>query len=427
MLLVFDSGTTNTKAFLFDENLRMISSASHPTRILCGGGGMAEQSPDFWWDAAVIAAGKVRSVYRWKREDISAVAASSQGATFVPLDGSGNPLRCGITWLDNRAASISAHLQTRFGSEYFFKKTGRFFEGWSPPAVCLWLKENEPEVFRKMKRVSFVSDYLNFKLSGGFFLDQTSAQMTCFYNILEGRWDADIVDIAGIEKNSLPEVIPSDSTGGGVSAAAAALLNIAEGTPVIAGGHDQYCAAIGADAGNRGDCLLSCGTAWALLAAVEKPVFLAGSGWFPGRHLIPGGFGLMAPISNGGILLDWVKRNVIVDEARCSGKSKVEVAPDFAVGKGAVKNISLADTGNDIYNAALRSLASIVNSRLEALGSAVEIRRFVLAGGGAGEKRLPEILEKTTGKEIFPSGITEAAGYGAALLAGGKARCAPRR
>lgn len=417
MILVFDSGTTNTKAFLFDGKAELLAAASHPTRILHKSAGMVEQKADYWWSAVVESAEKLRSSVNWQKENIEAIAISSQGGTFVPLGGRFKPLRPGITWLDNRAASVSKRLDKKYGMDYFYNKTGHYLSGWSPPSICLWLKEKEPAVFSKIQRLSFVADYLNYKLTGRFFLDATSAGMTCFYNIVKGCWDKEILEMTELNEEQMPSLIPSDSIGGNVTEEAAAVLEVPAGIPVIAGGHDQYCASLGAGAVNSGDCLLSCGTAWALLVITQKPVFIPGTGWFPGRHLRGNRFGLMAAIGNGGVVLDWVRKNIRIKATVKDKKSGVRVIPDFMEEKGVIRNISLADTGSEIYYAAMKALALTVKQRLEKIQDRIEVKRLLMVGGGTREKMLPPMIEKDTGIKVVLPEINEAAGRGAALLA----------
>ncbi len=315
MVLVIDSGTTNTKAFLFDNTGKPVCESRCPTRTLHPGPGMVEQEAEEWWRAALSAVQKIRSAKGGLSNiKIDAIVTSTQGGTFVPLNNELEPLRPGITWLDDRAEAEAGKLNRRNGKE-FYQKTGHYLRGWCPLAIIPWLKKNEPRVYQKITRVSFVADYLNYKMTGRFFIDQTAAGMTSFFNVKSSTWDKDLLDIAGIKSHFLPELIPAGQPGGRLKRQAAKLLGIPEGIPVISGGHDQYCASLGAGAVKPGDCLLSCGTAWALLVLTRKPVFKPGSGWAPGRHFHPGTFGLMGAISNGGVILDWLRRNLRLQTA----------------------------------------------------------------------------------------------------------------
>ncbi len=423
LYLVFDSGTTNTKAFLFDGEARLIASASHPTATLWPRPGWVEQRAETWWDAAVKAARTLRrSTPRWSGNKISAIGISSQGGTFAPLNRNLKPLRPGITWLDHRSAAFAAGLVKRYGSGFLYRKSGRRMAGWAPPAAVLWMKETEPPLYAGISRLSFVADYLNFKLTGRFFLDPTSAQMTCFYNLRKDDWDDEVLEISGLKRAALPDLVNAYETGGTVTREAAKLLDIRPGTPVVAGGHDQYCASLGTGATGEGDCLLSCGTAWALLVSCRKLVFDEKSAWAPGRHLRENTFGLMGAIGNGGVILDWVRKNIRIPPHRGlprqgGGEAGVKMTPFFSQSKGTIENLSLATTGADIYRAALEAVIGEVRNYLEQLKGRIPVRRFVLAGGGVREPQLVPMLKKITGKQVVVPEIREAAARGAALLA----------
>jgi sugar (pentulose or hexulose) kinase len=220
-----------------------------------------------------------------------------------------------------------------------------------------------------------------------------------------------------MEGKDFPELLPADAIGGKVTKEAALCLGIPTGVPVVSGGHDQYCASLGAGATGEGDCLLSCGTAWALLLCTRKLLFDLRSRWVPGRHLKAGTFGLMAAISDGGVVLDWVRKNVRMEKGTCEEESRVTVIPYFSRKQGAIGNLSLGTSGRDIYLAALNALAWEVKNYLGQVGDKARVKRLLMVGGGTREKLLPAIIEEVTGQEVVLPEVTEAAGRGAALLA----------
>ncbi|MCX5642491.1 MAG: FGGY family carbohydrate kinase [Candidatus Omnitrophica bacterium] len=421
MVLVIDSGTTNTKAFLFDRAGKPVCESRCPTGTLHPGPGMVEQEAEEWWLAALSAVQKIRrATIGLSNIKIDAIITSTQGGTFAPLDKELEPLRPGITWLDNRAKSEAGKLNRRYGKT-FYLKTGHVLRGWCPIIAIPWVKKNEPEIYRKTARISFVADYLNYKMTGRFFIDQTAAGMTSFFNVKSGAWDRNLLDITGIKSNFLPEIVLSGKSGGRLKREAAKLLGLSEGIPVISGGHDQYCASLGAGAVSPGDCLLSCGTAWVLLVLTRGPVFKPGSDWTPGRHFQPGTFGLMGAISNGGVVLDWMQKTLRLSSRRpllVPGKEKmIQVVSCFSEGKGAIKNLNLASKPQDIYRATLKALVRQVSVYLNQIKNEVEIKRLFLVGGGVKEPLLLPILTKITGLKIIVPDVNEAAARGAAFLA----------
>jgi len=415
-ILVIDAGTTNMKVLIFDRKGNILKHHSKKVKTYYPENGWVEQKANDWWKGIVNALKEID----YEKEKIECITTSTQGGTFVPLDENLKTLRNSITWLDNRAEKTAIKMAKIYGKNYFYFRTGHFLSGWSPPAIILWLEKNEKEIYRNMKRISFVPDYLNYRLAGKFFLDQTSAGMTLFYNIKKGIWDKEIMNICGIDESFLPEIVPAGKTGGKLKKEAAETLGLKEGIPVISGGHDQYCACYGAGVRKQGDCLLSCGTAWALLVVSNKLIYKENTEWRPGRFLKGDKFGLMAAISNGGCVIDWVRKNFKVRKQINLEETEtisISVNTLFNQGKGEIKNLSLSTTPEEIYFATLTSLVNHVKVYINALKRKPEVKKLFIVGGGVKEKILPELVERITGIKVTKPEIIEAAARGAFLLA----------
>ena len=292
-----------------------------------------------------------------KNKKISKIVITTQGVTFALFDKNFSSLCNGITWFDTRSSKVAEDI------------------------------------------------------------NKTNAGMTTFYNIRKDKWDEELIKIAGIKEEFLPEIVPSGKIGGYLKKESARILGLEESIPVISGGHDQYCASFGAGVKNVGDCLLSCGTALALLILTDKLIFPSETNWRPGRYLIENKFGLMGPISSGCCILDWAKRVFKgLKNYKVSDKINVEVVPYFSEGKGEIKNLSLSTKPDEIYFAFLKSLVFQVKSYIEQIKGRTEIKRFFLVGGGTKEKFLPGLVKEITGKEVIIPEIKESASYGAYLL-----------
>lgn len=415
MILIIDNGTTNTKGFIFDEFLNLIAQSSVSTPTYYPLINHIEQNAEGWWNSSV------NVIKKLKGGKIESISTSSQGGTFVLLDKKNQPVRPAITWLDKRGEDFAKKINRKYGKNFFYYKIGRYLEGWSPPSIVLWLKENEPENFERMKRISFVPDYLNFRMTGRFFLDTTSATMSCMFNITQNQWDKDILDIIGITKENLPEIINAGRIGGKLAKSASEILGIEEGIPVVCGGHDQYCASLGAGVKNEGDCVLSCGTAWALVICTKKPLFIPESGWTTGKYVDGKRFGLMGPIGEAGAVIDWVKKtlNIPYDFMNGSFETMVRVEHNFSKGRGEIRNLGFSTKPEEIYFATLKSLVSEVERFLRIVRRKIDIKRIFLVGGGAKEKMLKELLKRTTGIKVILPDIEEAAAKGAAILTRG--------
>ncbi|MCM8815960.1 MAG: FGGY-family carbohydrate kinase [Candidatus Omnitrophica bacterium] len=413
--LCFDSGTTNTKVFLFSQKGRLVQKVSVETQITFPAPLFAEQNSENW----VIALTK--GILRLNQSQaVSCISGSFQGGTFVLLDKNLQPLRPAMTWLDNRAKDIASDLIKEHGEDFFYKKTGYVPGGWSCIAMLKWLKKNEPETFKKIARISFVADYVNHFLTGNFIMDYTNAAITTLFNIVKCQWDEDLLELAGIKKQMLPEITQASSFIGTLKQDAARLTGLKSGIPVVAGGHDQYCASLGAGAGEKGSALVSCGTAWVLLVTTGKLVFDSERQLSPGPHLKPGTYGIMAAMSNGGVIYAWGRKNLVGKSFLFKEPSNVVVIPEFNTGRGLISGLNLSTTSSEILQGIVESLCFQVREKLEKVNRILpkkeKINRVIMIGGAAKDMVVARMLATITGKTVFVPKIVDATGFGAMRL-----------
>ncbi len=413
--MCFDSGTTNTKVFLYSMDGKILQSASIKTGISFSGSLFVEQDCNDWVAAITKGISKLK-----QKSSVIGVSGSFQGGTFVLLDKNLLPLRPAITWLDNRAIHVAHDLVRNFGEDFFYKKTGYVPGGWSCVAILRWLKKNEPEIFRKTARISFVADYVNHFLTGNFVLDHTSAAITNLYNLKKRQWDSELLEIAGISNQMLPEIVEADTVTGNLKENVAGSTGLKSGIPVLAGGHDQYCASLGAGAAEKGKILVSCGTAWVLLVTTESIVFDDNRQLSPGPHLKQNIYGLMAAISNGGVVYEWGQKTFRQKFLPSDKPSGIIVIPEFNIGRGSICGLSLSTKASEIMQAIVESLCFQVRERLEKtekiLPEGEKINHIVMIGGAAKNSFLSQLLANITGKSVFVPEINEAAGAGAMKL-----------
>jgi xylulokinase len=414
-ILSFDSGTTNTKIFTYSLGGSILQSFSIKNQIFFPEPLFAEQNSDDWIYALRKGISQIKS-----RKEIIGISGSFQGGTFVLLDKNGFPLMPGITWLDNRAKDIARFVVSRYGEDFFYRKTGYVPGGWSCLAILLWLKKYQPECFKKIERISFVADYINHYFTGNFVLDHTNAAITTLYNIKEGTWDEEILEIIGIKKQMLPEIAEAGDVAGTLKEGVSRETGLKSGIPVLVGGHDQYCASFGSGACAKGKVLVSCGTAWVLLATTDRIFFDPLRNFSPGPHVKTGLYGLMSSISNGGVVYDWGTKVFSVRTYNFNRPSSLVVIPELTTASGVIAGISLSTKPDDILQAIIESLCFQVREGLERmekiLSSEEKIKGIVMIGGAASHRCLGQLLADITGRNVFIPEINEAAGYGAMKL-----------
>lgn len=435
--LGIDIGTSGTKTGLFTDDGALVDTASCGYELQYPRPGWVEQNPQDWWDALVRT---VRTVVT--RNDcastVASLSLSTQAGSLVLLDRTGAPMRPAVTWLDRRAASSADELGALVGRAEVYRATGwDELSGLAMPSA-FHLSRTTPELFRRASYLATTADYLHLRLTGRFALDATNSALTEFLDLESGDvWDT-ALEAVGVPRRMLPEVVPAGTSLGGLTPAAQAALGLDAGVIVVAGAHDQYCAALGAGATTVGECVLSAGTAWVLLAVSGEPVFDrrpvndsdAAAVLHPGPHIVANLFGVMTAISFGGNSLAWFRRTLgcgrsfsELDAAAAetvAGASGLLFVPPLVSqsGAGAFLHIDGAHTLGHFVRAIYEGVALVARRHLERMRDAgVAVDRVRMIGGGAAGRVWPQVVADMLGRPVHVSSVDEAACVGAGILA----------
>lgn len=446
LLLGIDVGTRATKTLLINQNGETVALAQQEYEIIPSHNSWVEQDPQDWWSAIVKTVKKVVKNDNIRKR-IKGISLSTQGGTLIPVDSEGKPLRKAIVWLDQRAGEQGERLKEKFGDDFFYKRTGYKPRSGLPLLYICWLKDNEPELFKKTSKFLFVNDYIIYRLTGRYCGDPSNASITMLYNLKLGNWDERLLQIADISTGKLSKIKDSGVPIGRLTNLAAKTLNLPQNVIVSSGGHDQYCASLGSGAFGDGSCLVSCGTAWVLLCSSGKAVFDAESNIAPGRHVIKDKWGAMVAISSGGVVMEWFRKNFI--DSYFNNKKREEniydlynkKAEDIPAGsnnllffphfigstaptyqpsaKGAIVGLTLSHTKYEIFRSIMESLGFETLWNIEVIEKlGISIKKIKVIGGATKSNLWPQIIADIIGKRIFISSMTEAACLGAAILAG---------
>jgi len=428
-LIGVDSGTTATKVILFNRKGEIINSSCSSYPLSIRDADVVEQDPDDWWNTLVKGVNYVSKGVK-NKERIKALSISTQGATLILLGKNKKPLSSAITWLDKRAKKESDELITQFSQEYFFKRTGHKIEDWSPLAKILkWKKE--PKFYKRIFRITQVNDYLIYRLTGKWISDPSNGAMSLMFNLKKNNWDSELLDAVGIDKDILSPIKPSGTSIGNLSSSVQKKLGLSKDTLVINGGHDQYCAALGAGVIHQGDCLLSCGTAWVVVCPINKDFFDPLMRISMGVCVTANRYGLMAAISNGNIVFDRI-RSIIGIKDKMLQDSKVEeeinkrikknnliFLPHFSERSGAFIGLNLSTDKYDLLLAMMQALAFETKSIMEILKNlSINPQKIIMIGGAAKSNIWPKIAANILRRDVTILKSPEAACRGAAMLAG---------
>ncbi len=276
-LLGIDFGGGASKATLLDTdgNIAAENTVEYPT--LYPTVGACEQNPADWIDAfcrncrAVLTKGKVAP------EDILAIAIDSATHTSLVCDADFKPLRNAMHWTDTRSRLQADKLKAEMGDAIFAKSFHKPDTIWTLPQL-IWLKENEPETFKKVRYIFFEKDYIRYWLTGIFCTDYIEAEGSMLFDCNKMVWDPELCALAGITVDMLPPIHKPTDIIGIVSTKVSALCGLTAGTPVICGSTDTVMEVFASGAVKQGDVTVKLATAGRICVITDRP--------YPDQHLV---------------------------------------------------------------------------------------------------------------------------------------------
>lgn len=434
LYLGVDVGTTSAKCVVVDERGQLLAFGRQGYALRHPHPGWAEQDPAEMWQSLAGAVGAgLNAIEAQGRSaaDIRALALSTQADTLIVTDAAGRPLRPALSWMDTRAEPQCRRLLAETGSSFWYRQTGMALSPVSSACKLAWLAEREPAMLAQAAHLCYVPDYLAWRLCGRRVTDLPSASWSPFYSPWERRWLPEVMAIVGVRQEQLPGLAEAGEPLGELTAQAAAELGLAAGTPLVAGAFDQVAAGVGAGARAGEVGVLSCGTAWALYAVADQPAADPAEMIPVCCHALPGQWGLVLPFA-GGSAWDWLHSRLQPGLAAGGegGEPPVFIphlygglAPDWRHdSRGALLGLTIGHGWADIERAVMMGIVCETRRCVEAVerfGGPLPALRMV--GGAAQGESWPRLLADTLNRPVTVPERTEAACYGAAVLAAGKA------
>lgn len=356
---------------------------------------------------------------------IDSMGVTSFGEAFVLLDAKGCPLRPILLCTDARGKEECRAFCERFGEERAAKISGvKPSESYSFPKL-MWIKAHEPDIYAQARSVMLVEDYVIFLLTGERTIDYSLAARTAAFDIGRLEWSDEILHAAGLEPTWFSKVVPTGAVAG----------VDADGTKIVAGGHDQVACAVGAGVFAPGTAAEGAGTVECM-----TPVFAAAPETTQFQRdnycVVPyfGNYVCYAYSYTGGELLRWCKEAICrrdhleLQSGPYAGPTGLLVLPHFAGAatpymdsgsRGAIVGLSLVTTDRDIYLACMEAVAYEMRINRERLASSgVVIDRLVATGGGAKSKLWMQIKADVLGLELDTLETEDAGTVGCAMMAG---------
>jgi len=449
-LLAVDIGSSACKAVVFATSGEIRAQHSSSYTVAFPAPGFAEIDPEKFWNAVCSCC---RAVGKNLKDPVRALGLSSHGETFVAVDSHGKPLRNAILNQDSRAIPESAWCEEVIGREALFQITGLFAHPMYPIPKILWLKKHQPEIFSATKSFVTLIGYLLQKMGLPPYVDYSLASRFLAFDIRRRSWSDEILSAIDLDKERLPVPVAAGTVAGNVNAKDANCLGLPAGTPVVLGGHDQPCGALGLGVIGGGRVSDSIGTYECLVAASDAPnlnVKALAASLNSYCHVVPEKFVTLAYFSSG-IMVKWfhdllyangsgaVSANTTAEEIEASHYSFLEShAPAGLTGlcitphligtcnpefnprtRGVIAGLGPGTDRAHIYKGILEGLACelsiVADSLAEAAGDFQDI--YVTGGGTRSEIGL-QLRAALTGRRLHVMGTPEAVCLGTAILAG---------
>ncbi len=442
-VLGIDLGTSSVKIVLVNVEGKIIAVSSEGYRTYSPHPGWAEQKPEEWWEATVKATNRIINQTHIDLEQIQAVGLSGQTHGAVILDENFLPLRKAIIWMDKRSILQVQGLRERMG-ERLPRITGLPVScGFMAPSL-LWIKENQPSLWKRIYKVLLPKDYLRLKLTGIAASDVTDAGGTLLLDTAKRNWSKEVIDELAIPYDFFPPLYESSQITGQVTGKVTKEISLKEKTPVVAGGADQVMAAIGNGVVAEGRIASSIGTGALLTTCIDHPIVKPNRALHTIPHALPGKWILMGAILAGGSCLDWFFNQVIV-ETKISSQSNFrqflssEIVSTSAASKGllflpylggertphldpqargAFIGLSFHHSQKDLVRAVMEGVVFALRDCLEEFKKAgIKPSYVTTGGGGARSKAWRQIQADIFNLPVFTANTKESSAYGACLIA----------
>lgn len=436
LLLGIDVGTTGVKAIVFDTDGAVLGQGFHEYGIIRNNKDYAEQDAAQIWEETKKV---IRQAAATVGMNITALSVSVQGDAVICVDSNGDPLSNAQLGMDYRGKTESELAEQVLGKEYLFKKTGMAPHPLNSFIKMLWVQSNDPDLYARTYKFVTYSDFILKKLgSDGFFIDLTMASRTMCMELETLTWSEKILNAFDFDSGKLSQPVPSGTVVGKISPTVAAAVGISPDCRLVAGGHDQTCAALGAGLIKEDIALDSHGTAEVIstaFSAIRNNDVMMNCYYPCYAHTVRGMYFTFALNHCGGISLRWFKESFCGEEtydeifAKMSDSvSGILALPHFTGSgtptcnfnsSGTFSGIRLTTTRYDLAKAILEGLACEMRINIDHFARAgISVNELRCVGGGARSEKGLQLKADVLGLPIATLTIREAACLGAAMLAG---------
>ena len=439
-LLGLDIGTSGVKALLVSSEGKIISSKTVSYPLKTPHSGWAEQSPYDWWEATVKVISKTISNIHINSSEIKGISLSGQMHSSVFLNEKMEVIRPAILWSDTRTSEQCKEIYTKVGglNQLIHYVSNPALEGFTAPKI-LWLKENEPENYQKVKYILLPKDYIRYRLTGELFTEVSDAAGTLLFDVIKKRWSTSLLEKLEIKQDLLPPVLNSFDLAGRITKPIAEKTGLKFKTPVVAGGADNACGAVGSGIIEEGRVMVSIGSSGVVLAQTDNPQADQEGRIHLFNHACPDSWYMMGVMLSAGMSYEWLQKKLfnhrlsyakldqLAEEINPGSEGLIflpylygERTPhNDANARGVYFGISGKHDQRHFTRSVLEGITFALKDSLELIkDKGVKIKEIRAIGGGAKSRVWQQILADILGEEINLLNVEEGPAFGAALIAG---------
>jgi xylulokinase len=425
VLLVDETGHVRHACRARHDDMRM----DHPQ--------WAEQRPENWWDAARQAIRAVLSQANVAGKCVRGVGLSGQMHGLVILDEANQVIRPALIWCDQRSQPQVDWINQTAGGDMVLRSTANpVLTGFTLPKL-LWVRDNEPGHFGRVRRMLLPKDYIRFQLSGDYASDVSDASGTALFDVVQRRWSFELVDKLGLDCAILPRVYESSEITGVITPEAACETGLEPGTPVVAGAGDQAASAVGNGIVKPGVVSCTLGTSGVVFAHSRQPAYDVAGRVHTFCHAVQDAWHVMGVTQGAGLSLQWfrnqfapgVEYNALTAEAAQAPAGSQglywlpylmgERTPHLdAKARGGWIGLTAKHTRADMIRALLEGVSYSQRDCLDIIEHmGIQVDSVRVSGGGARSAFWRQMLANVFAKRVVTLETQEGSAYGAALLA----------
>jgi len=417
-----------------DDAANVVASATAEYPTSMPRPGWTEQDPERWWAATRDAIGQITATLGGNAAHVAGIGLTGQMHGSVFLDRDGSAIRPALLWNDQRTGVQCDEITERVGADRLVEITGNpALTGFQAPKV-LWLRDEEPENYSRVRHVLLPKDHVRFRLSGDLATDAADASGTLLLDLRARKWSGEVLDALDLSADWLPEVFEGPEATGMIRQDVAADLGLPGGVPIAAGGGDNAAAAIGTAVTSDGLMSSSIGTSGVLFAHATACAVDASGRIHAFAHSVPERYCLLAvTLSAGGSLRWWrdvtgagYEELVAEAESMPSGSEGLLFLP-YLTGErtphrdpaatGGFIGLTARHTRGHMTRALMEGVVFGLRDGLEIMrGLGVHPARIRATGGGATSELWLQLQADVYGTPVERLAIEEGAAYGAALL-----------